>query len=197
MGDVPLQCLIQKGTSLQSTCVPVSCPHMARFKRGWIFSEIAELPKIQYLMWVHHRKVVQLPALGEDLFDLALTSSLWPGEKHLTSISLLQFIQISHYLVLVKGWKFSGGGKRQSGRTGEHRAVDVLLMKKSSRQHIWSKRFTTFLLTFHKSIFCSFQWDNTESTVSVTRHQLRDCKLLRQNPRGWAWLSTQSHMWKQ
>lgn len=121
---------------------------------------------------------------------------IW-GKTFNISTSLLKFIQISSYLALVKGWKFWDGGKRRRGRTGEHHALDVLLMKKFSRQHIWSKRFTTFPLAFHKSIFCPFQWDSTESTVCVARCQLGEWKLLRQNTHGWGRLTTQSGMWKQ
>lgn len=133
IGDVSMQSSVKKGASQQSTCAPVHSPHMARFKRGWIFSEIAKLLKMQYLMWMHSRQFVQ-PLLQERTF-LAWHSQPACG--------------------LGKVWKFWNGGKRQRGRIGEHRAVEVLV-KKFSRQCKWSKRFTTFLQSRHKSIFCPF-----------------------------------------
>lgn len=51
------------------------------------------------------------------------------GKTSNISTSLLKFIQISNYLVLVKGWKSWDGGKRQRGRTGERHAVDDQILQ--------------------------------------------------------------------
>lgn len=67
IGDVSMWSFVKKGASLPSTCAPVHSTYMARFKGGWIFSDITKLLKIQYLMWMHFQKFVQ-PLLQERTF---------------------------------------------------------------------------------------------------------------------------------
>lgn len=42
---VPCHVLYRKGLSLQSRCVPVGCPRVARFERGQVCSELVEFLK--------------------------------------------------------------------------------------------------------------------------------------------------------
>lgn len=170
-----IQCFVQKVASLPSTCAPGHTPHITRIKRGWIFSETGKLLKIQYLMSKCSRQFVQ-PLLQERTL-LAWNSQPACGlgkkiEHFCTFVKIPTDKQLSEGTTILEWMEET---KRKNWGTS---------CCGCSRQCKRSKRFTTFLQSFHESIFCTFQWDNTKSTVYVARCQLRAWKLLRQNTHG-------------